>query len=78
MQKTSGSDRNKIGNTVVYVAQHIDNLSKTKLLKLLFLMEIDARFSEGSVLYFNPFVFPDGGTPKPKYFTNTTLILNLN
>ena len=31
-------------------------------------MEIDARFSEGSVLYFNPFVFPDGGTPKPKYF----------
>lgn len=31
-------------------------------------MEVDARFSEGSVLYFNPFVFPDGGTPKPKYF----------
>ncbi len=31
-------------------------------------MEIDVRFSEGSVLYFNPFVFPDGGTPKSKYF----------
>lgn len=31
-------------------------------------MEIDVRFAEGSVLYFNPFVFPDGGTPKPKYF----------
>lgn len=26
------------------------------------------RFSEGSVLYFNPFVFLDGGAPKPKYF----------
>ena len=31
-------------------------------------MEIDVRFSEGSVLYFSPFVFPDGGAPKPKYF----------
>ena len=39
MQKISESDRNKIGNAVVYVAQHIDNLSKTKLLKLLYLME---------------------------------------
>lgn len=39
MQRISESDRNKIGNAVVYVAQHIDNLSKTKLLKLLYLME---------------------------------------
>ena len=39
MQKISESDRNKIGNAVVYLAQHIDNLSKTKLLKLLYLME---------------------------------------
>lgn len=25
-------------------------------------------FEEGMILYFNPFIFPDGGTPKPKYF----------
>jgi len=25
-------------------------------------------FSPGNLLYFNPFLFPDGGTPKPKYF----------
>lgn len=25
-------------------------------------------FEEGSVLYFRPFIFPDGGTPKQKYF----------
>ena len=25
-------------------------------------------FSPGNLLYFNPFIFPDGGTPKPKYF----------
>ena len=33
------SDRNKIGNAVVYIAQFTHNLSKTKLLKLLYLME---------------------------------------
>lgn len=43
-------------------------------------METDKRFSEGAILYFNPFVFPDGGTPKPKYFivlkhTKETLLL---
>lgn len=31
-------------------------------------MERDSRFQEGSILYFDPFIFPDGGTPKPKYF----------
>lgn len=25
-------------------------------------------FQPGNLLYFNPFIFPDGGTPKPKYF----------
>ena len=25
-------------------------------------------FSPGNLLYFNPFIFPDGGVPKPKYF----------
>lgn len=25
-------------------------------------------FTRGNLLYFNPFFFPDGGTPKPKYF----------
>ena len=25
-------------------------------------------FEEGTILYFTPFIFPDGGTPKAKYF----------
>ena len=25
-------------------------------------------FQPGNLLYFDPFIFPDGGTPKPKYF----------
>ena len=33
------SDREKIGNTVVYIAERIPNVSKTKLLKLLYFME---------------------------------------
>lgn len=31
-------------------------------------MEHDNRFQEDSILYFAPFIFPDGGKPKPKYF----------
>ena len=31
-------------------------------------MERDGRFCEGAILYFDPFIFPDGGKPKPKYF----------
>lgn len=31
-------------------------------------MERDGRFCEGAILYFDPFIFPDGGNPKPKYF----------
>ena len=31
-------------------------------------MEPDNRFRQGSILYFDPFIFPDGGSPKPKYF----------
>jgi uncharacterized phage-associated protein len=30
---------NKIGNSVIYLSQHISDLSKTKILKLLFLLE---------------------------------------
>lgn len=33
------SDKAKLGNAVVYIAEKIENLSKTKLLKLLFFME---------------------------------------
>jgi hypothetical protein len=25
-------------------------------------------FEPGNLLYFNPFIFPDGGDPKPKFF----------
>ena len=31
-------------------------------------MELDKRFQQGAILYFDPFIFPDGGSPKPKYF----------
>lgn len=31
-------------------------------------MECDVRFCEGAILYFDLFIFPDGGKPKPKYF----------
>ena len=31
-------------------------------------MESDSRFQEGAILYFDPFIFSDGGSPKPKYF----------
>lgn len=33
------SDKDKLGNAVVYIALHTKNLSKTKLLKLLYFME---------------------------------------
>lgn len=39
MQRLSTSDKAKIGNAVVYIAQRVPQLSKTKLLKLLYLME---------------------------------------
>lgn len=39
MCKLTTSDKNKLGNTVVYIASHTNNLSKTKLLKLLYFME---------------------------------------
>ena len=31
-------------------------------------MEPDNRFLQGAILYFDPFIFLDGGKPKPKYF----------
>lgn len=31
-------------------------------------MEPDHRFQQGTILYFDPFIFSDGGSPKPKYF----------
>ena len=39
MCKFSESTKQKLGNTVVYIAHYTSNLSKTKLLKLLYLME---------------------------------------
>ena len=39
MLQYNSMDRKKIGNAVVYIAQRIPLLSKTKLLKLLYLME---------------------------------------
>ena len=39
MCKFSESTKQKLGNTIVYIAHHTANLSKTKLLKLLYLME---------------------------------------
>lgn len=39
MCKFSESTKQKLGNAVVYIARHTSNLSKTKLLKLLYLME---------------------------------------
>ena len=39
MCKFSESNRQKLGNAIVYIARHTSNLSKTKLLKLLYLME---------------------------------------
>lgn len=33
------SDKEKLGNAVIYIASHTDHLSKTKLLKLLYFME---------------------------------------
>ncbi len=39
MSIISTSDKNKLGNTVVYIATRVQRLSKTKLIKLLYLME---------------------------------------
>ena len=39
MQKYTDNDINKLGNAIVYIAEHVSDLSKTKLLKLLYLME---------------------------------------
>lgn len=37
-------------------------------------MERDSRFQEGAILYFEPFIFPNGGKPKSKYFLVLKLI----
>ncbi len=51
MKHITKTDREKIGNTVIYIAKRTSCLSKTKLLKLLYLME------EYSVKTFNtPFL----------------------
>lgn len=39
MCKFSSDNKQKLGNTIIYIAQHTESLSKTKLLKLLYLME---------------------------------------
>lgn len=39
MCKFSEDSKQKLGNTIIYIANHTKQLSKTKLLKLLFLME---------------------------------------
>ena len=41
MCKFSEDSRQKLGNAVIYIANHTEQLSKTKLLKLLFLMEAE-------------------------------------
>lgn len=40
-------------------------------------MEHDSRFQEGAILYFDPFIFPDGGNPKPKYFLVLKVLSNV-
>lgn len=40
MCKFSSDCKNKIGNTIVYIASNTKRLSKTKLLKLLYMMEV--------------------------------------
>ena len=39
MCKLTKPDKEKLGNAVIYIASHTGNLSKTKLLKLLYFME---------------------------------------
>lgn len=39
MCKFSEDSKRKLGNTLIYMAEHAPQLSKTKVLKLLFLME---------------------------------------
>ena len=39
MSKFSEATKQKLGNAIVYIAKHTSSLSKTKLLKLLYLME---------------------------------------
>ena len=39
MCKFSSASKAKIGNTIIYIANHTGKLSKTKLLKLLYIME---------------------------------------
>lgn len=39
MCKFSEDSKQKLGNTLVFIADRVDQLSKTKLLKLLYLME---------------------------------------
>ena len=39
MSKYSEENLSRIGNAIIYIAEHTSDLSKTKLLKLLYLME---------------------------------------
>lgn len=40
MKAYTVSDKEKLGNAIVYVANHVPDLSKTKLFKLLYFMEV--------------------------------------
>lgn len=51
MGKYSEESISRIGNAAVYIAQHTSNLSKTKLLKLLYLME-----ERSAIRYHQPFL----------------------
>ena len=51
MNKYSSENISRIGNTAIYIVQHADNVSKTKLLKLLYLME-----ERSALRYHQPFL----------------------
>ena len=51
MNKYSAENISRIGNAAIYIAQHSTNLSKTKLLKLLYLME-----ERSALRYHQPFL----------------------
>lgn len=51
MNKYSEENLARIGNTAIYIAEHTSDLSKTKLLKLLYLME-----ERSALVYQQPFL----------------------
>ena len=68
MCKFSEATKQKLGNAIVYIAKHTSSLSKTKLLKLLYLIRYIDDIPANRVLDFEADFYPFLEAKFPKIF----------